>query len=166
NGPQHRAMISLINPAFAWDLTRVVASTLSGASSGQSCPSRGVTRAHHTLEHSNDVPGLNTMGTYYAEKFAALLAGLKNIDDGGGKTALYNSSVVLGMECWSNSSSGHYLTNIPFILAGQGAGKFQTGRIVQAGGRNNNDLLISVQNASGIASNVFGLPSLCKGPIV
>ena len=52
------------------------------------------------------------------------------------------------MECWSNSSSGHYLTNIPFILAGQGAGKFQTGRIVDAAKRNNNDLLISVQNAS------------------
>jgi hypothetical protein len=31
---------------------------------------------------------------------------------------------------------------------------------------NNNDLLISVQNACGIASNTFGLASLCKGPIV
>ena len=52
------------------------------------------------------------------------------------------------------------------MLAGQGAGKFKTGRIVQANGRNNNDLLISVQNASGIASQVFGLESLCRGPIV
>jgi len=80
--------------------------------------------------------------------------------------ALSNSSVVLGMECWSNSSSGHYLTNIPFILAGQGGGKFQTGRIVDAARRNNNDLLVSVQNASGIPSNVFGMASLCAGPIV
>ena len=125
-------MIGLIKLAFEWDLTRVVAYTLSGASSGQSMPSRGVTKAHHTLEHSNDVPGLNTMGNFYAEKFASLLAALKGIDDGGGQTALYNSAVILGMECWSNSSSGHYLTDIPFILAGQGAGKFQTGRIVDA----------------------------------
>ncbi len=73
---------------------------------------------------------------------------------------------MLGMECWSDSSSGHYLTDIPFILAGQGGGKFQTGRIVDAGGRNNNDLLISVQNASGISDSTFGLASLCKGPIV
>ena len=159
-------MISLVKLAFEWDLTRVVAYTLSGASSGQSMPSRSVTKAHHTLEHSNDVPGLNTMGNFYAEKFAALLAALKGIDDGNGQTALYNSAVVLGMECWSNSSSGHYLTDIPFILAGQGAGKFQTGRIVDAAKRNNNDLLISVQNACGIASNTFGLASLCKGPIV
>ena len=70
------------------------------------------------------------------------------------------------MECWSDSSSGHYLEDIPFILAGQGAGAFQTNRIVEAGGRSNNDLLISVQNASGIASNVYGLESLCRGPIV
>lgn len=164
--PVHDAMIRLIQLAFAWDLTRVVAFTLSGASSGQSLPSRGVTQAHHSLEHSNNVSALNTMGTYYAEKFASLLTALKSIDDGGGKTALFNSSVLLGMECWSNSSSGHYLTNIPFILAGQGAGAFQTGRIINAQNRNNNDLAISIQNVSGIASNTFGLATLCRGPIL
>jgi Protein of unknown function (DUF1552) len=164
--PIHDQMIALIKLAFEWDLTRVVAYTLSGASSGQSLPSQGVSQAHHTLEHSNNVAGLNVMGTFYAQKFAGLLAALKGVDDGDGKTALHNSSVLLGMECWSDSSSGHYLTNIPFILAGQGAGKFQTGRIVDAAKRNNNDLLISVQNASGIAATTYGLASLCKGPIV
>jgi hypothetical protein len=164
--PVHDQMIDLIKLAFEWDLTRVVAYTLSGASSGQNMPSRGVERAHHTLEHSNDVDGLNIMGTFYSEKFAKLLTALSSIDDGGGKTALFNSAVVLGMECWSDSSNGHYLRDIPFILAGQGAGKFQTGRIIQANRRNNNDLLISVQNACGIPSDVFGLPELCQGPIV
>lgn len=164
--PVHDHMISLIQLAFAWDLTRVVAFTLSGASSGQRWPSQGVNQAHHTLEHSNNVAGLNTMGRYYAEKFAKLLTALKAVDDGDGHTALYNSSVLLGMECWSDSASGHYLRDIPFILAGQGAGAFETGRIVDAAGRSNNDLLISIQNASGIPSNVFGLESLCRGPIV
>lgn len=159
-------MIALIKLAFEWDLTRVVAITMSGASSGHRWPSQGVDKAHHTLEHSNDVAGQNIMGTYFSQKFAALLAALKTIDDGDGKTALFNSSVLLGMECWSDSSDGHYLTNIPFIFAGQGAGAFQTGRVVNASGRNNNDLLISIQNASGIESNVFGLPSLCKGGII
>jgi hypothetical protein len=164
--PVHDQMIALIKLAFEWDLTRVVAFTLSGASSGQTLPSRGVTSAHHSLEHSNDVAGLNKIDPYYAEKFASLMTSLKGIDDGNGQTALFNSTLILGMECWSNSSSGHYLTNIPFVLAGQGAGKWQTGRIVDAAQRNNNDLLISAQNASGIASNTFGLASLCKGPIV
>jgi Protein of unknown function (DUF1552) len=159
-------MIALVKLAFEWDLTRVVALTMSGASSGHRWPAQGVDKAHHTLEHGNDVAGQNIMGTYFSGKFAQLLAALKSIDDGNGKTALFNSSVMLGMECWSDSSNGHYLKNIPFIFAGQGAGAFQTGRIVAAGGRSNNDLLISIQNASGIASNVFGLASLCKGPII
>jgi hypothetical protein len=159
-------MIALIKLAFEWDLTRVVAFTLSGASSGQRWPSQGVDEAHHSLEHSGDSAGQNIVDRYYSEKFAALLTALKSIDDGDGHTALYNSSIILGMECWSDSSSGHYLEDIPFILAGQGGGAFQTGRIVQANGRSNNDLLVSVQNASGIASNVFGLESLCEGPIV
>ena len=164
--PVHDQMIGLIKLAFEWDLTRVVAYTLSGASSGQRWPSQGVNQAHHQLEHGNNVKGLNVMGRFYAEKFAALLTALGSIDDGEGKSALYNSSVLLGMECWSDSASGHYLRDIPFILAGQGGGKFQTGRIVDAKGRNNNDLLISVQRASGIQADVYGLASLCKGPIV
>ncbi len=164
--PVHDQMIGLIKLAFEWDLTRVVAFTLSGASSGQRWPSQGVSQAHHSLEHSNNSAALNVMGGYYSQKFAALLSALKGIDDGDGKTALYNSSVLLGMECWSDSASGHYLTDIPFVLAGQAGGAFQTGRIVNANGRSNNDLLVSVQKASGIASDVFGLASLCDGPII
>jgi Protein of unknown function (DUF1552) len=164
--PVHDQMISMIKFAFETDLTRVVSFTLSGGSSGQTWPSRGIHKAHHSLEHSGDVESLVKLDTYYSEKFAGLLTSLKSIDDGGGRSALYNSSVFLGMECWSNSSSGHYLTNIPFIFAGQGGGRFKTGRIVNAGGRNNNDLHISCLNAAGIASDTFGLPSLCKGPII
>ena len=162
--PVHDQMVDLIQLAFAWDLTRVVAFTLSGASSGHRWSSRGIDRAHHSLEHGGDVAGLNVMGTYFSEKFARLLAALKRTDDGDGHTALYNSTIILGMECWSDG--GHYLRDIPYILAGQGAGKFTTGRIVDAGGRNNNDLLISALNASGIQSEVYGLESLCQGPIV
>jgi hypothetical protein len=164
--PVHDQMINMIKFAFETDLTRVVAFTLSGGSSGQSWPSRGIHKAHHTLEHSGDVESLVKLDSYYSEKFAGLLTALKSIDDGGGKSALHNSSVVLGMECWSNSSSGHYLTNIPFVFAGQGGGRFKTGRIVNAGGRNNNDLHVSCLNAAGIQTNTFGLASLCQGPII
>jgi hypothetical protein len=164
--PVHDQMINLIKFAFAADLTRVVAFTLSGASSGQTWPSRGIHKAHHTLEHSGDVDSLVKIDTYYAEKFGGLLTALKSVDDGGGRSALANSSVVLGMECWSNSASGHYLTNIPFVFAGQGGGRFKTGRIVDANGRNNNDLLVACQNAAGIEARTFGLPSLCQGAII
>ncbi len=162
----HDQMIALIKLAFTWDLTRVVAFTLSGASSGQRWPSQGVTQAHHTLEHSNDIEGQNTIGRYYTGKFASLLGALGSVDDGDGRSALFNSSLVMAMECWSDSADGHYLTDIPFVLAGQGGGAFETGRVVNANGRSNNDLLVSLQQASGIASGTFGLASLCQGPIV
>lgn len=164
--PVHDQMIDLIRFAFELDLTRVVAFTLSGGSSGQTWPSRGVHQAHHQLEHSGNVDGLVKIDTYYAEKFAKLLSALKSVDDGGGRTAVYNSSVFLGMECWSNSSSGHYLTNIPFVFAGQGGGRFQTGRMINASGRNNNDVHVSCLNAAGISTKTFGLASLCQGPII
>ena len=162
----HDQMIAMIKLAFEMDLTRVVAFTLSGGSSGQTWPSRGIHRAHHQLEHSGNVDDLVTIDTYYAEKFAGLLTALKSVDDGGGHSALHNSSVFLGMECWSNSSSGHYLTNIPFVFAGQGGGRFKTGRIIDANGRNNNDLHVSCLNAAGIETKTFGLPSLCQGAII
>jgi hypothetical protein len=164
--PIHDQMTALIKFAFELDLTRVVAFTLSGASSGQTWPSRGVHTAHHTLEHNGDVNGLVKIDTYYSEKFAGLLTALKSIDDGGGKSALYNSSVFLGMECWSNSSSGHYLKDIPFVFAGQGGGRFKTGQIINASGRNNNDIHVSCLQAAGVQTNTFGLASLCKGPIL
>lgn len=164
--PVHDAMIDLVKLAFEWDLTRVVALTLSGASSGQRWSSQGITSAHHSMEHSNNVAGLNKMGEYTSQKFARLLASLKEIDDGEGKSALYNSAVLLGMECWSDSSNGHYLKDIPFVLAGQAAGAFETGRVVQAGGRNNNDIYVAIQNAAGIDSSSFGLESLCQGAII
>ncbi len=164
--PVHDQMIQLIKFAFANDLTRVVAFTLSGASSGQTWPSRGVHTPHHKLEHNGDVAGLVKIDTYYSEKFAGLLTALKSVDDGGGKSALQNSSVFLGMECWSNSSHGHHLTNVPFVFAGQGGGRFKTGRIVEAKGRNNNDLHISCLNAAGVDTKTFGLASLCQGPII
>jgi hypothetical protein len=165
--PVHDQMINMIKFAFETDLTRVVAFTLSGASSGQTWPSRGIHTAHHTLEHNGDVDSLVKLDSYYSEKFASLLTAMKSVDDGGGKSALYNSSVMLGMECWSNSSSGHFLKDIPFVFAGQGGGRFQTGRIVDAQGRNNNDLLVACQNAAGIKSKTFGLAKLCHNePII
>jgi hypothetical protein len=162
--PIHDNMIALIKLAFEWDLTRVVAFSLSGAASGATWPSQGINTYHHALEHANDTAGLNKMGTYYSGKFAKLLTAMKSVTDEDGKSALYNSSVILGMEC--NGANGHTTKNIPFVYAGQAGGKYQTGRIIDAAGRSNNDLLVSVAQAAGIEGNTFGLADLCKGPIL
>ena len=163
-GAVNDQMISLAKMAFEFDLTRVLAYTSSGASCGQSYPSKGIEEARHHYEHAGDTSACMKIDTFHVQKFAKLLAAIKTIDDGNGQNGLYNTSAILGMECWS--CPNHYLTDIPFVLAGQGGGRFKTGQIVNAQGRNNNDLLISCLQASGIQTNVFGLESLCKGPIV
>ncbi len=68
------------------------------------------------------------------------------------------------MEC--NGANGHTTKNIPFVFAGQSGGKYKTGRIIDAGGRSNNDLLLAATQASGIESSSFGLADLCKGNIL
>lgn len=160
----HDQMIGLIRLAFEWDLTRVVAFTLSGASSGQRWSSQGITQAHHSLEHDGDTEQLNVIDSYFSEKYASLLTELSAIDDGNGENGLYNSVVLLGQECWSDG--GHSLRDIPYVVAGNAAGAFDTGRVVSAGGRSNNDLMISIQNACGISSSTWGRADLCDGPII
>ena len=123
------------------------------------------------LEHNGDVDGLVKIDTYYSEKFAGLLTALKSVDDGGGRSLRSTTAPsFLGMECWSEfSSSGHYLTrHIPFVFAGQGGGRFKTGRIIDAKGRNNNDVLVACQNAAGIEAirPRSASPSLCQGAIM
>jgi hypothetical protein len=160
----HDQMIGLIRLAFEWDLTRVVAFTLSGASSGQRWSSQGISQAHHSLEQAGDTTKLNQIDSYFSEKYALLLSELAAIDDGEGTNGLFNSAVLLGQECWSNG--GHYMTDIPYVLAGNAGGAFETGRVVAAGGRSNNDLMISIQNACGVTSNTWGRADLCQGPII
>jgi hypothetical protein len=55
---------------------------------------------------------------------------------------------------------------VPFVFAGQGGGRFETNRIINAAGRNNNDIHVSCLNAAGVKTNTFGLESLCRGPIL
>ncbi len=83
----------------------------------------------------------------------------QGLDDPG--TAPSTAPSATGMECCRRRLNGHYLRNILFTFAGQSAGAFETGRVISASGRSNNDLLVSIRYASGIEADVFGLASLC-----
>ena len=160
-------MIDLIKLAFAWDLTRVVAFTLSGASSGQRWPSQGVSQAHHTLEHSNDVEGQNIMGRYYTEKFAELLDGpqghrrrrrpdraLQQLGDPG--------HGVLERQLERPLPERHPVrARRPRRRRVRDRARRERQRPQQQ-----RPAWSPCRRAAGIDSDVFGLASLCKGPIV
>jgi hypothetical protein len=58
----------------------------------------------------------------------------------------------------------HAHDDMPFVLAGHGAG-FRMGRYVRWGGKRHNDLLVSIVNGFGGAVSTFGDPAFCAGPL-
>jgi Protein of unknown function (DUF1552) len=162
-------MTQLLKLAFEWDLTRVASFMFTTGSNEQSFPSGGAPDTHHSYAHGHNISKLAVMDKFHAQKFADLIKAIKSIDDKG-VSGLYNSTIIMGTDTWNGPINGrvvdHSKTNMPFILAGQGGGKYQTGRIVDAQGRAHNDLLISALQASGIQTNVFGKSQYCRGSLV
>jgi hypothetical protein len=64
-----------------------------------------------------------------------------------------------------SDSNGHNSSRLMWLLAGNVNGYFNTGRIVDAGGKSLNDFHTSVQNAFGITDTTFGNPAYCDGPL-
>lgn len=164
-----KVMIDLMMLAFDWDLTRVATFQIGTHSSYQVFPATGVTSTYHPLSHllkAGDFDRFNMVDKYIFSKIAMLLGGLKAITDPDGKTALYNSTFLLGTELANGDDHSH--TNMPFIVAGQGGGHLKGGgTIVNAGGgaRNHQDLLLTLANVHGLNMTKFGDAQYNKGVI-
>jgi hypothetical protein len=164
--------------ALDWDLTRVCTLMWSGAQSNQAFDflkdangnSLG-TLSHHTLTHEvrdsigdNPRAKLKIIDTWYMKELAALLQGMKAIDDGGGKTLLDNAIVLLGTEVADGATHRH--DNMPFIMAGRAAGALTSGNFHQLPAmRSHNDLLLTIGQAMGMPITTFGEASKCSGPM-
>ncbi len=71
---------------------------------------------------------LTKINTFYAEEFAYLLKRLKETPVAGGGTLLDQALIVWGTEVDNGSSHDHF--DMPFVLAGGGAGKLNRGTVV------------------------------------
>jgi hypothetical protein len=71
---------------------------------------------------------LTKINTFYAEEFAYLLKRLKETPVAGGGTLLDQALVVWGTEIDNGNSHDHF--DMPFVLAGGGAGKLNRGTVV------------------------------------
>jgi len=91
--------------------------------------------------------------TWWAEQLAYLLGQLAARPEDGG-TMLDHSLVLACTEVCDGNTHGH--DDMPFILAGGGAGRIQTGRLLQLGYRRHSDLLLSIANAMGDGITSFG----------
>lgn len=153
--------------AFQCGLTRVA--TLQWGNSNDQCTYSwlGVNTLGHDMAHNNnncDSSGAKKLKTYrwYAEQFAYLLGKLDSIPEGAG-TMLDNTVVLWASEF--GESNGHSPNNLMWVLMGNAAGHFRTGRILNCGGKSTNDLCTSLANAFGLPDKTFGNPAYCAGPL-
>ncbi len=122
-------MFDLMVLAYQSDLTRVITLMVGHEQSGMTYPQIGVADAHHPISHHQREPEkvakVAKINAYHVRMFASLLEKLRNTPDGDGMlldhmTMIYGAGIA--------DSNAHATVNIPFLLAGGGAGNLKGGR--------------------------------------
>jgi len=124
-----KLMFDLQVLAYQTDLTRVITMMLGHEHSGMTYPQIGVPDAHHPISHHQREPEkmakVSKINAYHVKMFAYLLEKLRSTPDGDG-TLLDHMTLIYGAGIADSNS--HAPVNIPFILAGGGAGNLKGGR--------------------------------------
>ena len=127
----------------------------------------GVKTLGHDMAHNNnncDPSNSKKLTTYqwYSEQAAYLLGKLAAIPEGNG--SMLDNTLILWVSEFGESG-GHSGDNLMWLLMGNAAGQFRSGRILNCAGRSVSDLHTSICNAFGISDQTFGNPAYCKGPL-
>jgi hypothetical protein len=124
-----KLMLDLQVLAYQCDLTRVITLMMGHEQSGMTYPQIGVPDAHHPISHHQKEPEkvakTAKINAYHMTMFAYLLEKLKTTPDGEG-TLLDHMTLIYGAGI--ADSNTHAPVDIPFILAGGGAGNLRGGR--------------------------------------
>jgi hypothetical protein len=159
--------MDLIVSALQCGVTRVA--TLQYGNSNDQCAYSflGVNDLGHDLARNNndcDPSGSKktTVYKWYAKQAATLIEKLKAVPEGAG--TMLDNTVILWASEFSDSYA-HTSDKLTWLVMGNAAGYFRSGRIVDAQGRATNDLHTSLCNAFGIADQSFGNPAYCAGPL-
>jgi hypothetical protein len=159
--------MDMLVAALQCNVTRVASFQFGNSNDQCSYSWLGVNTIGHDLAHNNgncDPSGAKKTKVFnwYAEQFSYLLNKLKAVPEGGG--TLLDNTVILWVSEFGESN-GHSPDNLLWLLMGNANGYFKSGQVVNLGGRSTNDVLITVQNAFGIAGNTYGNPAYCQGPL-
>jgi len=164
-----RLQIDMMLLAQTCGLTKVSTFMWGNADSWQYFPWAGVNEEHHMLSHSADNDQVSTdklvkINVWHAQELAYVLDRLDAVQEVGGGTML-DSTVLL----WGNElgvGNNHTYQNIPWVIAGGGAGGLKTGRFIPYKDQSHNNLLVSICHAMGMTDvTTFGIPELCTGPL-
>jgi Protein of unknown function (DUF1552) len=162
-----RLQMDLALAAFQCGLTRVA--SLQWGNSNDQCTYSwlGVNTLGHDMAHNNnncDPKHEKKLKVYrwYAEQAAYLMGKLSAIPEGAG--SMLDNTLVLWASEFSDSN-GHSANKLMWLLLGNAAGYFKTGKVLDCGGKSVNDLHTSLCNAFGLPDQKFGNPAYCAGPL-
>lgn len=177
--PAHsRLYLDVMAMAFACNVTRVASMMWGGGENNERIKFGNIDiSAWHSISHGDpdgaDGQQMINIQTYFAEEFLYFVQKLKSMGDGE-HTLLDNTAAIL---CTQNGSSqlgaeanfaatDHPPQHAPFVVAGRCGDAWTTGRLIDIGGRNHNDVYLSVARAIGMTADTVGRPSWCKGPAI
>jgi len=177
--PAHsRLYLDVVAMAFACNVTRVASMMWGGGENNERIKFGNIDiSAWHSVSHGDPDSGpgqqIINMQVYFAQEFLYFVQKLKSISDGG-YTLLDNTAAIL---CTQNGSSqlgaaanfaatDHPPQHAPFVVAGSCGGAWTTGRLIDIGGRNHNDVYVSIARAIGMNVTTIGRASWCKGPAI
>ena len=158
--------LELIVKAFECDVTRVVSYGMPYGTFGfrQDREGRSLTKAAHNFySHHGDNPeaqaGLESISTFWTEKFAGFVSALKSRTDIDGETILRNSMVMLGCGMMDGNSHNSSRNNahLPIILAGNAGGAWTPGRQISLDGNIKlADIHLNMLRNMGYTGSAFG----------
>jgi len=152
-----KLMFDLQVLAYQSDLTRVITLMLGHEQSGMTYPQIGVPDAHHPISHHQHEPEkvakTAKINAYHMTMFAYLLEKLRATRDGDG-TLLDHVSMIYGAGIADSNS--HAPVNIPFILAGGGAGNLKGGRHTNLKGVPLANLHLTLMDQFGVRRESIG----------
>ena len=152
-----KLMFDLMVLAYQSDLTRVITLMVGHEQSGMTYPQIGVPDAHHPISHHQHEPEKMAktakINAYHVRMFAYLLEKLRGTRDGDG-TLLDHMTLMYGAGIADSNS--HAPVNIPFLLAGGGAGNLKGGRHTNLKGIPLANLHLTLMDQFGVKRDRMG----------
>ncbi|WP_437652753.1 DUF1552 domain-containing protein [Sorangium sp. So ce1182] len=177
--PEHsRLYLDILAMAFACNITRVASMMWGGGENNEAVKFGDIDiSAWHSISHGDPDgdPGkqITRLQAYFAGEFRYFVEKLKSISDGE-HSLLDNTAAVLSTQNGSSqlgssqnfAETDHPPQHAPFVVAGSCGGAWKTGRLLDAGGRNHNDVYVSIARAIGMNVTSVGRAAWCRGPLI
>jgi len=152
-----KLMFDLMVLAYQSDLTRIITLMVGHEQSGMTYPQIGVPDAHHPISHHQREPEkvakTAKINAYHVKMFTYLLERLRDTPDGDG-TLLDHMTMIYGAGIADSNS--HAPVNIPFLLAGGGAGNLKGGRHTNLKGVPLANLHLTLMDQFGVSWDRIG----------